>query len=85
MEIPPLSFMFVLPRGGSFVEQPLRAPALLSPGYQPGRTPQTVASRRVTGPLLLVDAPYLLYRAFYGLPDKIKGAEGSRSTRCSDR
>ncbi len=28
------------------------------------------------GPLLLVDAPYLLYRAFFGLPDKIKGAEG---------
>jgi DNA polymerase-1 len=23
-----------------------------------------------------VDAPYLLYRAFYGLPDKIKGADG---------
>ena len=28
------------------------------------------------GPLLLVDAPYLLYRAFYGLPDSIKGADG---------
>lgn len=27
-------------------------------------------------PLLLVDAPYLLYRAFFALPDKIKGAEG---------
>jgi len=27
-------------------------------------------------PLLLVDTPYLLYRAFYGLPDKIKGADG---------
>jgi DNA polymerase-1 len=27
-------------------------------------------------PLLLVDAPYLLYRAFYGLPDKIRGADG---------
>ena len=26
--------------------------------------------------LLLTDAPYLLYRAFFGLPDKIKGAEG---------
>jgi DNA polymerase-1 len=26
--------------------------------------------------LLLVDAPFLLYRAFFGLPDKIKGAEG---------
>ena len=25
--------------------------------------------------LLLTDAPYLLYRAFYGVPDKIKGAE----------
>ena len=30
----------------------------------------------VTGPLLLVDAPYLLYRAFFALPDKITGAEG---------
>ena len=27
------------------------------------------------GPLLLVDAPYLLYRAFYGLPDSIKGSD----------
>jgi DNA polymerase-1 len=27
-------------------------------------------------PLLLVDAPYLLYRAFFGLPDKIRGADG---------
>lgn len=27
-------------------------------------------------PLLLVDAPYLLYRAFFGLPDKIKGSDG---------
>jgi 5'-3' exonuclease len=30
----------------------------------------------MTDPLLLVDAPYLLYRAFFGLPDKIKGADG---------
>jgi len=30
----------------------------------------------MTTPLLLVDAPYLLYRAFFGLPDKIKGADG---------
>ena len=30
----------------------------------------------MTPPVLLVDAPYLLYRAFYGLPDKIKGADG---------
>jgi len=27
-------------------------------------------------PLLLVDAPYLLYRAFYRLPDSIKGSDG---------
>jgi DNA polymerase-1 len=26
--------------------------------------------------LLLVDAPFLLYRAFFGLPDSIKGADG---------
>jgi DNA polymerase-1 len=30
----------------------------------------------MTPPLLLVDAPYLLYRAFFGLPDKIRGADG---------
>ncbi len=30
----------------------------------------------MTGPLLIVDAPYLLYRAFYALPDSIKGADG---------
>jgi DNA polymerase-1 len=29
----------------------------------------------VTGPLLLADAPALLYRAFFGLPDSIKGAD----------
>ena len=28
------------------------------------------------GPLLITDAPHLLYRAFFGLPDKIKGADG---------
>ena len=27
-------------------------------------------------PLLLVDEPYLLYRAFFGLPDSIKGSDG---------
>jgi DNA polymerase-1 len=30
----------------------------------------------VSGPLLVTDAPHLLYRAFFGLPDKIKGADG---------
>jgi DNA polymerase-1 len=29
----------------------------------------------VTGPLLCADAPALLYRAFFGLPDSIKGAD----------
>lgn len=28
------------------------------------------------GPLLLVDVPYLLYRAFFALPDSITGADG---------
>lgn len=28
------------------------------------------------GPLLVVDAPFLLYRSFYALPDSIKGAAG---------
>jgi 5'-3' exonuclease len=30
----------------------------------------------VSAPLLVVDAPSMLYRAFYGLPDSIKGADG---------
>jgi 5'-3' exonuclease len=30
----------------------------------------------VPGPLLVTDAPHLLYRAFFGLPDSIKGADG---------
>ena len=30
----------------------------------------------MAGSLLLVDAPYLLYRAFFALPDSIKGADG---------
>jgi 5'-3' exonuclease len=30
----------------------------------------------VTGPLLVVDAPSMLFRAFYALPDSIKGADG---------
>ena len=29
-----------------------------------------------TSPLLVVDTPSMLYRAFYALPDKIKGADG---------
>ncbi len=28
------------------------------------------------GPLAVVDAPYLLYRSFFALPDSIKGADG---------
>jgi 5'-3' exonuclease len=31
---------------------------------------------RVSSPLLAVDAPSMLFRAFYGLPDSIKGADG---------
>jgi DNA polymerase-1 len=30
----------------------------------------------VPGPLLAVDAPFLLYRSFFALPDSIKGADG---------
>ena len=30
----------------------------------------------MTGPLLCADAPHLLYRAFFGLPDSIQGADG---------
>ena len=29
-----------------------------------------------SGPLLVVDAPHLLYRGFFALPDSIKGADG---------
>ncbi|MEJ7789063.1 MAG: 5'-3' exonuclease H3TH domain-containing protein [Thermoleophilaceae bacterium] len=31
----------------------------------------------MAGPLLLVDTPYLLYRAFFALPDSIKGKDGN--------
>jgi DNA polymerase-1 len=30
----------------------------------------------MSGPLLVVDAPFLLYRSFFALPDSIRGAEG---------
>src|SRR4051812_44751575 len=33
-------------------------------------------ARLVSGPLLLTDAPHLLYRAFYALPDSIKAPDG---------
>jgi DNA polymerase-1 len=46
--------------------------ALLSPDFPALRG---VKLAPMTTPLLLVDAPYLLYRAFYGLPDKIRGAD----------
>ncbi len=36
----------------------------------------TSTLRRVHGPLLAVDAPFLLYRSFFALPDSIRGAEG---------
>jgi 5'-3' exonuclease len=47
--------------------------ALLSPDFPALRG---VKLAPMTTPLLLVDAPYLLYRAFFGLPDKIRGADG---------
>jgi len=31
----------------------------------------------MSGPLLAVDAPFLLYRSFFALPDSIKGADGN--------
>ena len=37
----------------------------------------------MAAPLLVVDTPSMLYRAFFALPKTIKGAGGSRSTRCS--
>jgi DNA polymerase-1 len=38
---------------------------------------ETVASSAVAGPLLAVDAPSMLFRAFYALPDSIKGKDGA--------
>src|SRR5918992_3024399 len=35
--------------------------------------PERVASLRMPGPLLAVDAPSMLFRAFYALPESIKG------------
>ncbi len=35
-----------------------------------------MTTERVTGPLLVVDAPFLLYRSFFALPDSIRGLEG---------
>src|SRR3954452_186715 len=32
--------------------------------------------RAMAGPLLVADAPHLLYRAFYALPDSITGPDG---------
>jgi 5'-3' exonuclease len=37
--------------------------------------PKTI-QRTAKGPLLAVDTPSMLYRAFYALPDSIKGADG---------
>ena len=42
-------------------------------------------ARPMPRPLLLADAPHLLYRAFFALPDSITDADGARSTRCSAR
>ena len=40
-------------------------------------------ARAMPRPLLLTDAPHLLYRAFFALPDTITDADGAaRSTRC---
>jgi hypothetical protein len=48
--------------------------------YRPGRSPdwRTVAalSAPLSGPLLAVDAPSLLYRAFFALPKTITGPDG---------
>src|SRR5437588_8316895 len=30
----------------------------------------------MSGPLVVVDAPFLLYRSFFALPDSIQGADG---------
>src|ERR671932_385373 len=35
-----------------------------------------VGCRMTPAPLMVVDAPHLLYRGFFALPDSIKGADG---------
>ena len=42
-----------------------------------GRASRATILRAITPPLLLADAPALLYRAFFALPDSIKGADGA--------
>jgi DNA polymerase-1 len=37
---------------------------------------RTIGCRFVPGPLLVTDAPHLLYRAFFALPDSITGPDG---------
>ena len=37
---------------------------------------RTLGSTAVPGPLLAIDAPFVLYRSFFALPDSIKGADG---------
>src|SRR3954454_8874112 len=37
---------------------------------------RTIGCAIVPGPLLVADAPHLLYRAFYALPDSITGPDG---------
>jgi 5'-3' exonuclease len=37
---------------------------------------RTIGCSIVPGPLLIADAPHLLYRAFYALPDSITGPDG---------
>jgi hypothetical protein len=39
----------------------------------------------MSGPLLALDVPWLLYRSHFGLPSSIRGAGGSASARCSAR
>ena len=43
---------------------------------RPLRRPQAIRLAAVPGPLLAVDAPSLLYRAFFALPKSITGADG---------
>src|SRR3954447_5728989 len=38
---------------------------------------RTIGCRFVSGPLLVTDAPHLLYRAFFALPDSITGPDGN--------
>ena len=77
-------------RGGSRGSRPRPRAAPSASGARAGTAwRRSVPARpqarfaRVAGPLLVVDAPSMLFRAFYALPDTIKGADGQPGQRAA--